>query len=191
MQLKSASVCGQALPQAAARPAAKSSLRMGLEGITDTNGPLGGLKWFVFFGASFVPSLFLAGYFLGGYYPGLAVGAPQEPSWWPTSMQYAHGVNKGTLAVNVAKVEAKEKELAEAKAKAKVPPPSTASSARACLPALSASRVVFFSDTVCGGGRREVWGSSGGCVAGRRSDAAWRVHAEQSMCWHGAACRLP
>ena len=34
--------------------------------------------------------------------------------------QYAHGVNKGTLATNVAKVEAKEKELAEAKAKAKV-----------------------------------------------------------------------
>jgi hypothetical protein len=37
--------------------------------------------------------------------------------------QYAHGVNKGTLATNVAKVEAKEKELAEAKAKAKVPAP--------------------------------------------------------------------
>jgi len=60
---------------------------MGLESITDTNGPLGGLKWFAFFGASFVPSLFLAGYFLGGYYPGLAVGAPQEPNWWPTAMQ--------------------------------------------------------------------------------------------------------
>ena len=36
------------------------------------------------------------------------------------AVQYAHGVNKGTLNANVAKVEAKEKELAEAKAKAKV-----------------------------------------------------------------------
>ena len=60
---------------------------MGLEDITDTSGALGGLKWIGFFGASFVPSLFLAGYFLGGYYPGLAVGAQQEPDWWPTSMQ--------------------------------------------------------------------------------------------------------
>merc|ERR1719454_708704 len=119
MQLKSASVCGQALPQAAARPAAKStSLRMGLESVTDTNGPLGGLKWFVFFGASFVPSLFLAGYFLGGYYPGLAVGAPQEPGWWPTAMQYSHGVNKGTLAANVAKkAAAAAKKAAAAKTK--------------------------------------------------------------------------
>lgn len=66
---------------------AKASLRMGLEDITDTTGPLGGLKWIGFFGASFFPSLFLAGYFLGGYYPGLAVGAAQEPDWWPTSMQ--------------------------------------------------------------------------------------------------------
>ena len=71
----------------AALQAKSTSLQMGLESITDTNGPLGGLKWFAFFGASFVPSLFLAGYFLGGYYPGLAVGASQEPSWWPTAMQ--------------------------------------------------------------------------------------------------------
>jgi len=34
--------------------------------------------------------------------------------------QYANGVNKGTLSANVAKVEAKEKELAAAKAAAKV-----------------------------------------------------------------------
>ena len=71
---------------------AKAQLKMGLESITDTNGPLGGLKWFAFFGASFVPSLFLAGYFLGGYYPGLAVGAPEEPAWWPTSMQVSYPV---------------------------------------------------------------------------------------------------
>lgn len=36
--------------------------------------------------------------------------------------QYANGVNKGTLSANVAKVEAKEKELAAAKAAAKVLP---------------------------------------------------------------------
>ena len=36
----------------------------------------------------------------------------QEPSWWPTAMQYAHGVPKGTLAENVARVEAKEKAAA-------------------------------------------------------------------------------
>jgi hypothetical protein len=60
----------------------KASLRMGLESITDTDGPLGGLKWVGFFGASFLPSLFLCGYFLGGYFPGGI-----EPSWWPTSMQ--------------------------------------------------------------------------------------------------------
>ena len=42
--------------------------------------------------------------------------------WNRRAKQYAHGVNKGTLAANVAKVEAKEKELAEAKAKAKVTP---------------------------------------------------------------------
>jgi hypothetical protein len=74
---------------------AKAQLRMGLEDITDTSGSLGGLKWFGFFGASFVPSLFLAGYFLGGYYPGMIVGAPAEPDWWPTSMQvsfYSLGV---------------------------------------------------------------------------------------------------
>merc|ERR1719265_1137414 len=102
MQLKATSFCQQSLPQAAARPANKASLRMALEDITDTSGALGGLKWFGFFGASFVPSLFLAGYFLGGYFPGGV-----EPSWWPTAMQYSHGVNKGTLATNVAKVEAK------------------------------------------------------------------------------------
>ncbi|MGB1606238.1 MAG: hypothetical protein ACPIOQ_76630, partial [Promethearchaeia archaeon] len=66
---------------------AKTQLNMGLESITNTDGALGGIKPLVFFGASFFPSLFLAGYFLGGYYPGLAVGAPEEPSWWPTSMQ--------------------------------------------------------------------------------------------------------
>jgi hypothetical protein len=55
---------------------------MGLESITDTDGPIGGLKWIGFFGASFLPSLFLCGYFLGGYFPGGI-----EPSWWPTSMQ--------------------------------------------------------------------------------------------------------
>lgn len=36
--------------------------------------------------------------------------------------QYSHGVNKGTLAKNVAKVEAKEKELKAAQEKAKVNP---------------------------------------------------------------------
>ena len=66
---------------------AKTQLNMGLESITNTDGALGGLKPLAFFGASFFPSLFLAGYFLGGYYPGLAVGASEEPSWWPTSMQ--------------------------------------------------------------------------------------------------------
>jgi hypothetical protein len=107
----------------------------------------GFVKSLIFFGASFVPSFFLAGYFLGGYYPvcililsyaniippcifeqlilftdmptmriasssdlrllcarnkgahepcfgqGLAVGASTEPSWWPTAMQYAHGLS--------------------------------------------------------------------------------------------------
>merc|ERR1712205_155006 len=68
MQLKGAtSTCK--LPVAAARPAAKTQLNMGLESVTDTDGALGGLKPLVFFGASFFPSLFLAGYFLGGYYP--------------------------------------------------------------------------------------------------------------------------
>ena len=57
--------------------------------------------------------------------------------------QYAHGVNKGTLAKNVAKVEAKEKELAEAKAKAKVPCPQTQD---ACLPPNSAPS---FSSPTC------------------------------------------
>ena len=65
---------------------AKASLRMGLEDITDTSGTIGGLKWIGFFGASFIPSLFLAGYFLGGYYPPMALGA-SEPDWWPTAMQ--------------------------------------------------------------------------------------------------------
>jgi len=65
---------------------AKASLRMGLEDITDTSGTIGGLKWIGFFGASFVPSLFLCGYFLGGYYPPMALGA-SEPDWWPTAMQ--------------------------------------------------------------------------------------------------------
>merc|ERR1711966_289518 len=68
MQLKGAtSTCK--LPVAAARPAAKTQLNMGLESVTDTDGALGGLKPLVFFGASF----------------------------FPTSMQYSHGVNKGTL----------------------------------------------------------------------------------------------
>merc|ERR1740115_231513 len=91
------------LPQAAARPAAKASLRMGLEDITDTSGTLGGFKWIGAFGASFVPSLFLCGYFLGGYYPPMALGA-SEPDWWPTAMQYSHGVNKATLGTNVARL---------------------------------------------------------------------------------------
>ena len=69
---------------------------MGLESITDTNGPLGGLKWFAFFGASFFPSLFLAGYFLGGYYPGGV-----EPSWWPTSMQVTLGLASQTAATGI------------------------------------------------------------------------------------------
>lgn len=55
-----------------------------------------------------------------GYYPGLAVGATQEPSWWPTALQYSHGVPKGVLNENVAVVEAKEKAAAEAQAKAEV-----------------------------------------------------------------------
>ena len=83
----------------AALQAKSTSLQMGLESITDTNGPLGGLKWFAFFGASFVPSLFLAGYFLGGYYPGLAVGAAQEPAWWPTAMQvHSHAATSRSFA---------------------------------------------------------------------------------------------
>jgi hypothetical protein len=55
--------------------------------------------------------------------------------------QYANGVNKGTLSANVAKVEAKEKELAAAKAAAKVLAflpshhPTHHSSACALLPA--------------------------------------------------------
>mmetsp|Transcript_48100 Transcript_48100/g.75119 ORF Transcript_48100/g.75119 Transcript_48100/m.75119 type:complete len:337 (+) Transcript_48100:3-1013(+) len=116
LQLRSSSFC----PQAAALPKTqntKATVRMGLEDITDTSS-LGFVKGVAFFGASFVPSFFLAGYFLGGYFPGLAVGAQTEPAWWPTSMQYAHGVPKGTLNANVAKIEAKEAELKEAKAKA-------------------------------------------------------------------------
>ncbi len=92
---------------------------MGLESITDTSS-LGLLKWFGFFGASFVPSFFLAGYFLGGYYPGLAAGASTEPSWWPTSMQYANGVPKAIVSANSAVVEAKEKAAEEARQKAEV-----------------------------------------------------------------------
>lgn len=100
---------------------AKSGMRMGLEQITDTDGsPLDLVKGFAFFGASFVPSFFLAAYFLGGYYPPLALGANTEPSWWPTAMQYANGIPMGTLAENVKKVEAKEKAAAEAKAKVEV-----------------------------------------------------------------------
>jgi hypothetical protein len=95
-----------------------SSINEIVVSITDTSGALGGFKWILFFGASFLPSLFLAGYFLGGYYPPMAAGlASEEPSWWPTAMQYSHGVNKGTLAKNVAKVESKEKELKAAKDK--------------------------------------------------------------------------
>lgn len=70
-------------------------------------------------------------YFLGGYYPGLAVGAPGEPDWWPTGMQYAHGVNKGTLSANVAVVEKKEAELKAAQEKAKAAKKAAKAAAKA------------------------------------------------------------
>jgi len=102
-----------------AKQQSKTAITMGLESITDTES-FGLIKWFGFFGASFVPSFFLAAYFLGGYYPGLAVGASTEPSWWPTAMQYAHGVPKAVLAQNSAALEAKEKAAEEARQKAEV-----------------------------------------------------------------------
>jgi hypothetical protein len=70
-------------------------------------------------------------YFLGGYYPGLAVGAQGEPDWWPTGMQYAHGVNKGTLSANVAVVEKKEAELKAAQEKAKAAKKAAKAAAKA------------------------------------------------------------
>eukprot|EP00287_Rhodomonas_sp_CCMP768_P017717 CAMPEP_0202817418 /NCGR_PEP_ID=MMETSP1389-20130828/7630_1 /ASSEMBLY_ACC=CAM_ASM_000865 /TAXON_ID=302021 /ORGANISM="Rhodomonas sp., Strain CCMP768" /LENGTH=181 /DNA_ID=CAMNT_0049489633 /DNA_START=18 /DNA_END=563 /DNA_ORIENTATION=- len=122
MQLRSSAFCPASSLTPAARPAAAKKAmgpRMDLSSITDNDGsPLDLVKGFAFFGASFFPSLFLAGYFLGGYYPGMVFGVTEEPSWWPTSMQYAHGVNKATLATNVAKVEAKEAEIKAAKDKA-------------------------------------------------------------------------
>ncbi|EKX34573.1 hypothetical protein GUITHDRAFT_166167 [Guillardia theta CCMP2712] len=137
LQLKSSSFC-PAAPMQAARPANKAALRMGLEDITDTSS-LGTLKWFGFFGASFVPSFFLAGYFLGGIYPGM-IADPNtpEPSWWPTAMQYSHGVNKGTLATNVAKVQAKEAELKAAKEKAAAAKKAAKAAAKAAKEAAKA-----------------------------------------------------
>ena len=109
--------------------------------ITDTDGFFGPFKWIFFFGASFFPSLFLALYFLGGYYPPMAVGlAKEEPSWWPTAMQYSHGVNKGTLAKNVAKVEAKEKELKAAQEKAKAAKKAAKEAAKAAKKAEEAAK---------------------------------------------------
>lgn len=120
---------------------AKSGMRMGLEQITDTDGsPLDLVKGFVFFGASFVPSFFLAAYFLGGYYPPLALGASTEPSWWPTAMQYANGIPMGTLAENVKKVEAKEKAAAEAKAKVEAAKKAAKKAAKAAKAAAEAAK---------------------------------------------------
>merc|ERR1711906_74494 len=109
MQLRSSAFCpaSNLAPQAAAK---KATLRMDLSSLTDNDGsPLDLVKGFAFFGASFVPSFFLAAYFLGGYYPPLALGANTEPSWWPTAMQYANGIPMGTLAENVKKVEVKRR----------------------------------------------------------------------------------
>jgi len=140
MSLRSSAFC-PAAPMTARAPAAKSGMRMGLEQITDTDGsPLDLVKGFAFFGASFVPSFFLAAYFLGGYYPPLALGANTEPSWWPTAMQYANGIPMGTLAENVKKVEVKEKAAAEAKAKVEAAKKAAKKAAKAAKAAAEAAK---------------------------------------------------
>ena len=54
--------------------------------------------------------------------------------------QYSHGVNKGTLAKNVAKVEAKEKELKAAQEKAKAAKKAAKEAAKAAKKAEEAAK---------------------------------------------------
>jgi hypothetical protein len=98
--------------------------------------------------------------------------------------QYANGVNKGTLSANVAKVEAKEKELAAAKAAAKVLLIPTASlpqshHSSACA-LLSAGFLCERNEGARLALRESILGGRGG------EDSTWHLQGEDGRQYHFA-----